>query len=522
MQELTSYVYDFEKIINGKFLYVDKTEYIWQLIKPFSAGYFLSRPRRFGKSLTISTLKAIFEGKKDLFKSLVIYDKPYDWKQYPVIHLSFGDFSATMNTVEKVTAYLLGKVSKIADMYALSLQNPDPGMRFADLIDALAKKSQVVILVDEYDKPILDNISNPCISEIQKLLKGFFCVLKDRNNMERFLFVTGVSKFAHVSLFSDLNNLTDITMDARYATMLGYTQEELELYFGDRIETVAEAQRMSADEFKMKLKEWYDGYRFEETARNVYNPVSIAKFFENNGKFNNYWFSTGTPSFLLELAKKKSFNLEQALSTPISGFAFDAFEIDRINPLALLLQTGYLTIGNVGQKYGDTVYHLRFPNLEVRGAFETYLTSDYTGLTGDQVRESVYRLADFVAAGDVDGFMDTMKVFFAKASYALHHKNENNFQTLFFAVFMLLGINIKAESQTNQGRIDAVAENEDFVFIFEFKLDKSKEIALAQIKERDYYRRYMLSGKRIILIGANFDSSIGQLSDWKTEEVKVL
>ena len=517
MKDLTSSVYSFEKLISGGYLYVDKTEYIWQLIDHVGESYFLSRPRRFGKSLTISTLKAVFEGKKELFKGLAIYDKPYDWKPYPIIHLSFGDYNVVSNAIQELPDYLMEKVRRIAREYSIDLVGSTPGLCFGYLIDRLFEKDQVVILVDEYDKPILDNIADPHIKEIQQCLKGFYSVLKDRNNQERLLFVTGVSKFSHVSLFSDLNNLTDITMDARYATMLGYTQEELESNFADRIASVAGDRDI--DEFKAEIKAWYNGYRFEESVNTVYNPVSLAKFFESGGKFNNYWFSTGTPSFLLELIKKQHFNFEEVLDSPVSNFAFDAYEIDRLNPLTLLLQTGYLTIDSAEKRYGETVYKLRFPNLEVKGSFETYLTGYCSGLRVDQVKDSVYRLADAVTAGDVNRFMETMKVFFAKVPYDLHMKNENNFQLLFFSIFMLLGISITAESKTNRGRIDAVAQNEDFVFVFEFKLSKTEEIALAQIKERDYCRRYLNSGKKIYLIGVNFDPEAGQIDSWKHETI---
>ena len=518
MKDITSSVYSFENLIQGNFLYVDKTEYIWQLIEPANGMYFLSRPRRFGKSLTVSTLKAVFEGKKELFKGLALYDKPYDWKIHPVIHLSFGDYNPINNTIERLDAYLINKVREIAQKLAVELPaTQDASSAFGNLIDQLARESKVVILVDEYDKPILDNITNPEISNIQKCLKGFFSVLKDRNDKERFLFVTGVSKFSHVSLFSDLNNLSDITMDARYATMFGYTQEELEANFGDRIEAVAGEHDI--EKFKAKIKEWYNGYRFEEKAKTVYNPVSFAKFLESGGKFNNYWFSTGTPSFLLELIRKNHFSFEDVLSNPVSSFAFDAYEVDKLNPLTLLLQTGYLTIDKAVERYGDTAYMLRFPNLEVKGSFEAYLTGDCSGLHVDKVKDSVYRLADKVTAGDVDGFMETMKVFFAKVPYDVHLKNESNFQLLFYSIFMLLGISITAESRTNNGRIDAVATNEDFVFVFEFKLNKTDEIALQQIKERDYCRRYINSGKKIILIGVNFDNVAGQIDRWIYEAV---
>ena len=219
------------------------------------------------------------------------------------------------------------------------------------------------------------------------------------------------------------------------------------------------------------------------------------------------------------ILRKNHFSFEDVLSNPVSSFAFDAYEVDKLNPLTLLLQTGYLTIDKAVERYGDTAYMLRFPNLEVKGSFEAYLTGDCSGLHVDQVKDSVYRLADKVTAGDVDGFMETMKVFFAKVPYDVHLKNESNFQLLFYSIFMLLGISITAESRTNNGRIDAVATNEDFVFVFEFKLNKSDEIALQQIKERDYFRRYMDSCKKIILIGVNFDNAAGQIDRWAFEQV---
>ena len=520
MKDLTSYLFSFEDLIQGNFLYVDKTEYIWQLIRPSREGYFLSRPRRFGKSLTVSTLKAVFEGKKELFKDLAIYDKPYDWKPYPVIHLSFGDYNPTNNTPDKLNAYLLDKVRTVAAQHSVKLPPTiDPSSAFGKLIDALFRKSQVVILVDEYDKPILDNVSNPHIKEIQQCLKGFYSVLKDRNTQERFLFVTGVSKFSHVSLFSDLNNLTDITMDARYATMLGYTQEEFETNFHEQIAAAEKKQQLGHAEFLAEIKNWYDGFRFHANSDSVYNPVSLAKFFESGGEFSNYWFETGTPTFLLKMIRQYHFDLEDALKSPVSGFAFSAYEVDKLNPLTLLLQTGYLTIDHAVKRYGDTAYMLRFPNLEVKGAFEAYLAGECSGLLADQVKDSVYRLADKVTAGDVDGFLETMKVFFAKVPYNVHLKDENNFQLLFFSIFMLLGISIKAESNTNNGRIDAVASNENFVFVFEFKLNKTAEIALAQIKERDYFRGYLNSGKKIFLVGVNFDPEAGQIASWTYEAV---
>ena len=513
MKDITSSVYNFEDLVQGNFLYVDKTEYIWQLIRPAKEMYFLSRPRRFGKSLTVSTLKAVFEGKKELFRDLAIYDKPYDWKSYPVIHLDLNGWN--FSTRDELNSSLCGLVRESAEDHNIKIQDDTPEKMLRQLIRALSSSAPVVILLDEYDKPILNSIGTPEAKQILADLKSFYSVIKAFEDRLRFAFITGVSKFCHVSLFSDLNNLTDISMNARYATMFGYTQEELDANFGDRISTLAGVQDIV--DYKTRIKDWYNGYRFHKNAQTVYNPVSLAYFFENGGEFNNYWFSTGTPTFLLELIRKQKFDLEKALGAPVSAFAFSAYEIDNLNPLTLLLQTGYLTIDKAVERYGDTTYQLRFPNLEVKGSFDVYLAGYCSGLHVNQIKDSVYILADKVSEGDVDGFLETMKVFFAKVPYDIHLKDENNFQMLFYLVFMLLGISIIAESKTNNGRIDAVAANDDFVFVFEFKLNKSDRIALQQIKDRDYYRQYMNSGKKIFLIGVNFDKDSGQIDSWNYE-----
>ena len=520
MKDLTSGVYSFENLINGNFLYVDKTEYIWQLIRPANAMYFLSRPRRFGKSLTLSTLKAVFEGKKELFKGLALYDKPYDWKPYPVIHLSFGDYTPVNNTPDKLNTYLLNKVMSIAEQLSISLpQINDASAAFGKLIDKISEKSQVVILVDEYDKPILDNITSPDVKELLKCLKGFYSVLKDRNDKERLLFVTGVSKFCHVSLFSDLNNLTDITMDAKYAAMLGYTQEEFETYFADRIEQTSGQLNMSKEELLPEIKAWYDGYCFHPGSATVYNPVSLAKYFESGGEFNNYWFATGTPSFLIELVKKTKFDFDNILSKPVSSMAFNAFEVDKLDPLTLLLQTGYLTIKSMVRKFNMPWYWLDFPNREVSFSFNSSLLNAYSRKSDNYVVSFCEELADAMDNGNVKQLRKVMESFFAGISYEIHHKDESNFQNIFFAMFRLLGYYISAESHTNDGRIDAVAETAEYVFIFEFKLDSDKT-ALSQIRDKEYYKKYQLAPKKIFLVGVTFSTEKGQIIDWQTEEVQ--
>ena len=513
MKDITFSVYSFEKLRQEGYLYVDKTEYIWNLINPAGGSYFLSRPRRFGKSLTVSTLKAIFEGKKELFQGLAIYDKPYDWEKYPVIHLDMNgrDFS----TLEKMEERFQQMLLEQANVNNVELRVSSSDTMFHTLIKKLHDRDgDVVILLDEYDKPILNNITQEKRSRFLEALRTFYSVIKEKNGILRFVFITGVSKFCHVSLFSDLNNLTDITMDARYATMFGYTQEELEANFGDRIAALAGNTDITA--YKGKIKEWYNGYRFHKNAKTVYNPVSLAYFFENGGEFNNYWFSTGTPSFLMELTKQKDFNFEAALKDAVPQVAFNAFEIDNIDPLTLLLQTGYITIKGTEERFGQTWYFLDFPNREVAGAFSAYILNSYAGKTQTVSVQFTAEIATALLNKDLKKLRKAMEVFFAGIPYTSHKKQESTFQTIFFSIFRLLGLYVEAESATNDGRIDAVVQTKDAVFIFEFKLDNDPT-ALEQIKEKEYYKKYLLDKREIFIIGVNFDSEKGNLVGWEDE-----
>ena len=521
MKNITSSIYSFENLIKENYLYVDKTEYIWQLVNHVGESYFLSRPRRFGKSLTVSTLKAVFEGKKELFKGLALYDKPYDWKQYPIIHLSCGDYNPINNTADKMNAYLLYKIKTIAEDHSIKLSETiDCATAFGKLVDALSQKSQVVILVDEYDKPILDNITNPNIKDIQRCLKGFYSVLKDRNSKERLLFVTGVSKFSHVSIFSDLNNLTDITMDARFATMLGYTQEELEANFSDRLMALAGDH----EELMQEIKRWYNGYRFEENATTVYNPVSLAKFFESGGKFNNYWFSTGTPTFLLDLIMKSKFELSLSLNKPVSGAFFDAFEVTDLDPMVMLFQTGYLTIDRAERRQipftskAITEYYLHFPNMEVEESFNGSLLTYCTNVRKHDTQELMLNLVTAVGTGNVDGFMKLFQSIFAGIPYSIHVKDEHYYQTVFYVICDLLKLLVQAEVCTNDGRIDMMVAAGEWIYVIEFKLNKTADDAMQQIENKDYALKYRQEGHRIMLVGVNFDFNAGNISNWLKEE----
>ena len=522
MKDLTSSVYSFEDLIQGNFLYVDKTEYIWQLIKPAKEMYFLSRPRRFGKSLTISTLKAVFEGKKELFKGLAIYDKPYDWKPYPVIHLDLNGFD--FGSIEALRSSLCRLMREIATIHHLQLNESKPEQMFREIITELSKKNKIVLLLDEYDKPILNNIGKSECKQILADLKAFYSVIKAFEGKLRFAFITGVSKFCHVSLFSDLNNLTDITMDARYAPMLGYTQSEFESNFKNQIEAVEKTQTLSHQDFLAEIKNWYDGFRFHAESESVYNPVSLASFFEHGGEFNNYWFQTGTSSILFEIMKKQSFNLPEALEATVSSSFFEAFEIDRLNPKTLLYQTGYLTIGKTVKvpvpftKVMNTEYTLVFPNYEVKSSFNDHLLKYYTNVQTDQSQRLIRNLIQDIGSGNADGFMKQLQTLFANIPYDMRGKEEHDYQTVIYVIFMMLHIFIEGEHRTGEGRIDLMLSAGEWIYVIELKLNKSAEAAMQQIHDKNYALKFRNRGKKIMLIGANLDPERGQLTDWIKEE----
>jgi hypothetical protein len=518
MKNLTTSVYTFEDLLKGNYLYVDKTETLWKMLEPAKGIYFLSRPRRFGKSLTLSTLKAVFQNKKHLFKGLALENKTHDWKEYPIIHLDLGESPAS--SAEELDSALQASLDNTAREYKIKLTAPTASSRFSELIRMLKDQGKVVILIDEYDKPILDNITGKNVQSIREVMESFYSVIKATEPYQRFVLLTGVSKFARVSVFSKLNNLTDITMDARFATMLGYTQEELEENFAEHIAHVCQEQKMDKAELLAKLKLWYDGYRFEEDADTVYNPVSIGKFFESGGKFKNFWFETGTPSFLLKLAKKQQFDFEKELSQPVSELAFASYEIDKLQTLPLLFQTGYLTIKSFVQDEDDTFYYLNFPNREVEAAFESYLLDEYSGVNKERVEVYASDMVKMLRNGEIDVFMDKLKLFFTNIPNDIHIGQEKYYQTIFFIVFRLIGLRIEAECSTNIGYIDAVAQTDKYIYIFEFKLNKSPEAALKQIHDKRYFQKFINSDKEVILIGANFSTKTRNIESWKIEKLK--
>lgn len=515
MKPLSTSIYTFADLIGGGFLYVDKTAQVYDLIKPAKAQYFLSRPRRFGKSLLVSTLKAIFEGRRELFEELAIADTEYEWQPYPVIHLDLGAVRA--RSVEELEAGLLRKVRQCADSRSHTLASDNCYDAFEELIFALATPdAKVVILIDEYDKPLLGHLGEPSAGDIQAVLKSFYSVIKSTEEQQRFVLLTGVSKFSKVSVFSDLNNLTDLTISRSAATLLGYTQTELEENFPDYIERLAEHGETGVDEALAELRAWYNGYRFHQAAETVYNPVSVMKCFQES-EFRNYWFETGTPTFLVDLLRKEPVDLG-GLSVPET--AFFAYEPDRLDPLPLLVQTGYLTIVGAEKMGGLRYYELDYPNQEVEQSFSYWLARDFSHLRAPELSNALRRITRALGEGRVDDMLQHLKIFFAGVPNTISLDHEKYYQTIFFTVFKLIGAVIEAETSTNIGRIDAVVKTGTDIFLFEFKLHGTAEDALEQIHDTRYAEPFLDDDRRITLVGVAFDPSTRNLERWVTADAR--
>ncbi len=514
MKPLTTSVYTFSKLIDGGFLYVDKTAGIYELLRPACAQYFLARPRRFGKSLLISTLKAIFQGRRELFDGLQIADVDYDWQTYPVIHLDLG--TAAAQTAVDLEAHLLREVRYSAKQNDISLETSSASSSFIDLVRKLAKRDgKVVILVDEYDKPLLGHLEKPSALEIQRILKEFYAVIKTTEAQQRFVLLTGVSKFSKVSIFSDLNNLTDLTMRKSTATLLGYTQDELEDNFPEYIAALGDELGKDHKEVLADLRDWYNGYRFDENAETVYNPVSLMKCFQEL-KFKNYWFETGTPTFLVELLKRRPLNLDDLI---VPEFAFAAYEPECLEPLPLLVQTGYLTIKDTSQMGDLTYYRLNFPNREIEQSFSYWLARSFSSLPDQDLTAALPRLVNALNEARIGNMLETLKLFFTKIPNTITLKHEKYYQTIFYTIFKLIGTAIDAEINTNIGRIDAVVKTKTDIFIFEFKLHGTAAKALKQIHDKRYADPYRDDGRTITLIGAAFDSEKRNLDHWLIEKM---
>lgn len=505
----------FEKLREEGYLYVDKTAMIYRMASS-SVPYFLSRPRRFGKSLLLSTFEAYFLGKKELFKSLAIESLESGWKQYPVLHLDLNAEKYT--SPEALQIRLNTQLCQWEALYGKRSNEESLSARFAGVIQRAYEQTecQVVVLIDEYDKPLLQALLNgPLLEEYQRTLKAFYGVLKSADRYLRFVLLTGVTKFAQVSVFSDLNQLNDISMKPPYATVCGITQQELVDTFAPEIERLGEQNELSFDETVAKLTAMYDGYHFGVNTPGMFNPFSLLNVFDGE-RFDNYWFQTGTPTYLADLLKQSDYDLRLLMDgVEVNAAAFSEYRAEARNPLPMIYQSGYLTIKDYDKEVD--LYTLGFPNNEVKYGFLNFLIPYYTEVTNDETGFHTAKFMRELRAGDVDAFMERLKVFFAGIPYELNDNTERHYQVIFHIVFTLMGQFIQSEVRSARGRADAVVQAKDAVYVFEFKLNGTAEAALKQIEERGYLIPYSLDGRKLVKISVDFDKDTRNINHYIVE-----
>jgi hypothetical protein len=505
---------NFESLRKDGYLYVDKTAFVYELAKS-GRYYFLSRPRRFGKSMLQSTLHAYFEGRKELFEGLAVERLEKDWIKYPVLHLDLNLIKR--GSPESLDSVLNDTLCEWEELYGSRESENTFALRFKGVICRAYEMTgqQVVILVDEYDKPILEEIDNPEAQERQReVLKQFYGVLKNLDGYIKFALLTGVTKFSKVSVFSGLNNLYDISMDSRFASICGITDEELDTVFVPYIQRLATALHRTYDEVREVLRVQYDGYHFCEDSVGIYNPFSLLCTFQSN-KIKSYWFETGTPSYLVYLLKKYNFNLEQMATAEVDEEVLNSVDSQSKNPLPVIYQSGYLTIKDYDPEFG--LYQLGFPNKEVENGFLKFILPSYASIDNTQSAFFITNFVKEIRAGKVDDFFKRMSSLFADTPYELVKDLENHYQNVLFIVTKLMGFYVKAEYHTSEGRIDVVLQTDDCTYVMEFKLNGTAEEALAQINDKNYALPFAADNRKLIKIGVNFSSKTRNIERWVVE-----
>lgn len=515
MKNLPVGIQSFKKLITGNCIYIDKTQLIYKLITEGYA-YFLSRPRRFGKSLLVSTLLEIFKGNKELFEGLWIYDK-IDWKQYPVICIDYTQINFKKYGLENA---LLIKFDEFEKDFNIKLEREDIQGKFIELIEKLSKQEKVAILIDEYDKPIIDYIEN--LPEAQKnrdILKNLYSGLKSLDEKIKFLFLTGVSKFSQVSIFSDLNHLEDITLDKHFSTILGYTNNEIKIFFKQHLELVSEELKIDKNLITKNMADWYNGYSWDGK-KFVYNPFSILNFLKKQ-EFKNYWFTTGTPTFLIKLIREKQIPSYELIKITVGEDFFDSFRIENLNIYQLLFQTGYLTIEKKYLFIDRNKYVLAFPNREVKLSFLNYLLADMVLSEPGVVDNITDKIFEALYSKDIELLVNVLNNVFATIPYNIFlNDKEKYYQSIIYLVLSIIGISISCEVQTSKGRIDAVIQTDKYIYIVEFKIDNGRK-AIEQIKEKKNYEAYLKKSKKVLLLGIGFNKEKKRIDEWKIEEISV-
>ena len=506
-------IQNFEKIRREGYAYVDKTALMYKMVSEGSY-YFLSRPRRFGKSLMVSTLAAFFSGKKELFEGLYAGTVDWEWKEYPILHLDLN--VKKYETKEDLEKILNRHLEQWEQLYDSPYGNRDLKERFLHVVELAHKKTSmpVVILVDEYDKPLLQAIGNEALqTEYRNTLKAFYGVLKSCDAHIKFAFLTGVTKFGKVSVFSDLNNLMDISMLPQYSAICGITEQELHENFDESVKEVAAFNEMTQEECYERLRRDFDGYRFSKYAKvGMYNPFSVLNTLSSK-VFNDYWFETGTPSFLVYQLKKTCYPLENMTTDELSTDTLNSIDIMDESPLPLLYQSGYLTLKSYDERFDS--YTLEFPNREVEQGFIKYLLPFYTPQTDNKSMFAITRFVKDVESGDAEGFMHRLQDFFAGGDYQVVGNTEKYFQNTLYVFFRLLGFYVNVERHTTGGRMDILIETPDFIYILELKVNQTAAVALQQIEEKGYALPFASDPRRLFKIGINFSTGTKLIDDWK-------
>jgi Protein of unknown function (DUF1703)./Predicted AAA-ATPase. len=529
MKRLPIGIQTFSEIINKNYVYIDKTKYIYELIQ---AKYiFFSRPRRFGKSLLCSTLQELFSGNRDLFKGLWIdQNTDYSWPVHPVVYLDLSTIYS--NTAETLENSLISDLRDIAEFYELGeINQTTPGGMIKKIVVKLQEKfgEKVVIIIDEYDSPIIDHIDDlKKAKELQEVLRKFYTCIKGLDRYLSFVFITGITRFSKTSIFSGMNQLQDVSMIPKFAHLVGYTKDEINFYFNEHLQKITEDKKIFAkigiEGVKNLIQIWYNGYCFcnepqdqdgKESAR-LHAPFSILNFlYEAN--FKNYWFESGTPTFLIKVLKQKKYPIESFENLVANDQQLMTLDIKNIELSALLFQTGYMTIKAYDPKYKH--YLLEMPNYEVKDSLLKCILAAMTELSSTEINIDLVNLKSALEADDLESFIDIMKKFYLKIPYTITIKNEKYYQTVFFVLLASVNLETNVEIATNIGRIDLLVQTSKALYLFEFKLDGSAKKALQQILDMKYYETHQAHGKKIKLVGVNFSSDAKNITEYLVQDL---
>lgn len=503
----------FEKIRNGKYLYVDKTKYIADFREKGMSYVFLSRPRRFGKSLFASTLHAYFEGRKDLFEGLAIADYETDWVKHPVLHF---DMSAAKHLQEEqLNNYLNLHLAEFEDIYGRNPNEINPNERLLGLVRRAFEQTgqKVVLIIDEYDAPLLDVAhEKDNLQKLRFIMQNFYSPIKKLDPYLEFTFITGITKFSQLSIFSELNNLDNISLFDQYSAICGISLTELTTVMKPDVEGLARALHLSYDEMLEKLRYYYDGYHFSENSEDIFNPFSLIKAL-NAQRIDSYWFGSGTPTFLLKQLDKFNVDLTELESQDVTLNSFDLSPEEMTNALPLLYQSGYLTIKKFNPMFNE--YTLGIPNKEVRDGLLNSMIPRYVNPRFEHNDAFLLGFCKAVYRNDIEDALEHMRTYMASIPYDLENRTEKHFQTIFYLMFSFLNIYIRTEVKSAIGRADAVMHMPDTTYVFELKVDKSADEALKQIDEKGYMIPYTANGKRLVKIGISFDSQQRTIAEWK-------